>query len=163
MNNHLQSILKTLAQHQVDFVVCGGVAAVLHGVERMTLDIDISIDFSKENVRRFLVAINELELKPRMPLPADVLLDQQRIDKIVSEKNALVFSFFDSKVPYKHLDVFLTKQFDYHVLTVDCDIVSIGTDQVKVVSVKRLLAMKKSIVPLRDKDKLDIACLESLL
>jgi intracellular sulfur oxidation DsrE/DsrF family protein len=39
MNNHLKDILTALAKKGVRFVVCGGVAVALHGVERMTLDL----------------------------------------------------------------------------------------------------------------------------
>ncbi len=44
MVNHLELILSELKMQNVRFIVCGGVAAVLHGVERMTMDIDISLD-----------------------------------------------------------------------------------------------------------------------
>lgn len=40
MQNHLKDILKELTERGVQFVICGGVALVLHGVERMTLDLD---------------------------------------------------------------------------------------------------------------------------
>ena len=38
--NHLKEIITTLADNEVEFIICGGVALALHGVERMTMDID---------------------------------------------------------------------------------------------------------------------------
>jgi hypothetical protein len=39
MSNHINEILFALTDAEVEFIVGGGVAAVLHGVERVTLDI----------------------------------------------------------------------------------------------------------------------------
>ncbi len=38
---HLREIIISLADAKVDFVVGGGVACVLQGVERFTLDLDV--------------------------------------------------------------------------------------------------------------------------
>ncbi len=54
MKNHLTEILLALADARVDFVVAGGVAAVLHGVERVTMDLDLAVDLRPENVQAFL-------------------------------------------------------------------------------------------------------------
>lgn len=43
MENYLKEMLVTLTDAGVEFVVGGGVACVLHGVERVTLDLDIAV------------------------------------------------------------------------------------------------------------------------
>ena len=58
--SHLIEILCTLQDRGVDFVVAGGVAAVLHGVERMTLDLDVAVSLDPYNLRRFLSALDQL-------------------------------------------------------------------------------------------------------
>ncbi|MBD3420547.1 MAG: hypothetical protein GF398_10555 [Chitinivibrionales bacterium] len=40
---------------------------MLHGVERMTPDLDLSIDMTKSNVNKFLEIMEELGLSPRVP------------------------------------------------------------------------------------------------
>ncbi len=57
MQNHLKDILQELTERGVLFVVCGGVAVVLHGVERMTLDLDIVVDMTRENLQRLIDAM----------------------------------------------------------------------------------------------------------
>lgn len=42
MQNHLKEIIYRLADRGIDFIIGGGVAAVLHGVERVTMDLDIA-------------------------------------------------------------------------------------------------------------------------
>ena len=39
---YLIEIISTLLNEGVAFIICGGMAAVYHGVERMTMDLDIS-------------------------------------------------------------------------------------------------------------------------
>ncbi len=43
MQNHLNEILMVLSEKNVEFVVAGGVAVVLHEVERLTLDLDLAV------------------------------------------------------------------------------------------------------------------------
>ena len=54
------TILRTLARHEADFIVIGGVCALLHGAPLMTLDVDIVHSRSPENLARLLAALQEL-------------------------------------------------------------------------------------------------------
>ena len=55
------AVLRTLADHGVDFIVVGGVAAVLRGAPINTFDLDIVHSTELENVDRLLAALTELE------------------------------------------------------------------------------------------------------
>jgi hypothetical protein len=95
----LKDILVSLSTKEVKFIVFGGVAVVLHGVERMTLDLDISLQMSKENIDLFLEVMSEFQMTPRPPVPAEILYDQELIKYIIEEKNALAFTFIDKINP----------------------------------------------------------------
>jgi hypothetical protein len=110
MRNHLKDILQELTEQGVQFVVCGGVAVVLHGVERMTLDLDLVIEMSHENLQRFIDAMRALNLVPRVPVPPEALLDETSRRKMREEKGALVFTFHDIKNPFRQVDIFLTNE-----------------------------------------------------
>jgi len=56
--------LRVLRAHDVDFVVIGGYAVILHGVERYTKDVDIVPEASRENLSRLWDALVELEARP---------------------------------------------------------------------------------------------------
>ena len=58
------AILRTLVEHQVAFVVIGGVAVAHHGHVRATEDIDIVPEPSEENHRRLWDALRELKAEP---------------------------------------------------------------------------------------------------
>jgi hypothetical protein len=51
------ALLTTLAQHQVDFIVIGGAAAIAHGSARLTQDLDIVYGRSPENLIRLVAAL----------------------------------------------------------------------------------------------------------
>src|ERR1035438_10866208 len=55
------AVLRTLADHKVDFVVVGGVAAVLRGAPINTFDLDVVHSTEAENIDRLLGALAELD------------------------------------------------------------------------------------------------------
>jgi hypothetical protein len=57
MLNRLQDVFRFFQQHEVKYVVIGGIASVLHGVPRATFDLDILIEATAENVQRLLTAM----------------------------------------------------------------------------------------------------------
>jgi len=57
MLNRLQDVFKSFQQHEVRYVVIGGIASVLHGVPRATFDLDILIDPTDDNALRLLSAL----------------------------------------------------------------------------------------------------------
>jgi len=74
-------LLRVLTRHRVDFIVVGGVSAVLHGAPVTTFDLDVVHARNPDNVARLLSALDELEAVYRAPVellltkfgPLDVL------------------------------------------------------------------------------------------
>ena len=54
-------ILRVLTRHRVDFVIVGGVSAVLHGAPVTTFDLDVVHSRAGENIARLLSALQELD------------------------------------------------------------------------------------------------------
>lgn len=59
MNDYLR-LLRFLTDAEVDFVVVGGTAAVLHGATTATYDLDILMPFTRHNCDRLLLAVATL-------------------------------------------------------------------------------------------------------
>ncbi len=57
--------LDVFARHGVDFIVVGGVAAVLAGAPISTFDLDIVPSRSSENLERLVAALHELDARYR--------------------------------------------------------------------------------------------------
>ena len=60
------SILRILRTHQVDFILVGGVAAVVQGAPIMTLDLDVLYSTGADNLTHLLAAIEDLDGHYRM-------------------------------------------------------------------------------------------------
>jgi hypothetical protein len=54
-------LLETLAEHGVEFVVVGGVAAQIHGWRAATLDLDIAVSIDEANVSRLNAALASVD------------------------------------------------------------------------------------------------------
>jgi hypothetical protein len=61
------AILAVLSEHRVSYIVVGGVAAVLEGAPISTLDIDVLVERSTENLGRLLAALEKLGALYRDP------------------------------------------------------------------------------------------------
>lgn len=57
MLNRLQDVFRSFQQHEVKYLVIGGIASILHGVPRATFDLDILIEAFPENAQRLLDAL----------------------------------------------------------------------------------------------------------
>lgn len=144
-------------------MIAGGVALVLHGHERTTMDLDIALDLSGENLERFYEAVRELRLEPRAREPLTSLGDPERVAELVRTKNAHVFALVDPDRPYRQVDIFLTPENGYDVLRADAAPVRIHGETIWIASAKRLLEMKRAIPQPRQKDEMDISMLEQIL
>ena len=75
-NPRFLEILKVLTRHRVDFIVVGGVSAVLHGAPVTTFDLDVVHARNPENISRLLSALEELEgvyrVRPQRQLRPDL-------------------------------------------------------------------------------------------
>jgi len=74
MLNRLKEVFRSFQQHEVRYVVIGGIATVLHGVPRATFDLDILIEATVENARRLLDALDEAKLGTASLIDVDTLL-----------------------------------------------------------------------------------------
>jgi hypothetical protein len=57
MLNRLKGVFKSFQQHEVKYLVIGGIAVVLYGVPRATFDLDILIEATPKNAQRLLDAL----------------------------------------------------------------------------------------------------------
>jgi hypothetical protein len=57
------ALLERLTTADVEFCIVGGVAAVLHGATRMTVDLDIAAPFDEANLTRLLSALADLDVR----------------------------------------------------------------------------------------------------
>lgn len=98
MINRLIDVFRSFQKHNVQYLVIGGIAAVLYGVPRATFDLDILIEASNENARRLLDALLDAGLGTALLTNKDEILaneitifkDRVRID-VQTKTPGLIF------------------------------------------------------------------------
>jgi predicted nucleotidyltransferase len=63
----VEHLLRVLLEHEVKFVMIGGMAAVVHGSPFPTEDVDITPEHSAANLERLSQALDALEARVRTP------------------------------------------------------------------------------------------------
>ena len=77
MLNRLQDVFRSFQQHDVKYIVIGGIAVILHGVPRVTFDLDILIEATPDNARRRLDALLDAGLGTASLTSVADLLDNE--------------------------------------------------------------------------------------
>lgn len=146
--------LRRLLDAEVDFVLVGGLAVALHGYQRVTLDIDLVLAMTPENLRRFIEIAKSDGLRPVIPVPIESLADPELIDRWHREKGMLAFALRGEDLSKCVIDVLVRSPVPYDQMKRDAVQVPVGPLTVPVASIDHLIAMKTSTG--RGKDRIDI-------
>jgi hypothetical protein len=150
-------ILRTLAATGQRFVVVGGVAAVMHGVERVTYDLDLVIDLEQDACRRVIEALLADGWQPRAPVDPRGLADPAVRESWVTDKGMMVFSLWDSRSARPPIDLFVRYPLDFEALWRNARVVDLEGVSIRIAAPSHLVAMKRTAG--RPKDQEDIAAL----
>jgi hypothetical protein len=150
-----QTIFKTLQQHGVEFVVVGGVAAVLQGAPLVTSDLDIVHRRTEQNVARLVVALAQIdayyrEHPDRRPTPDPKFLMGRGHHLLLTTAGAM--------------DVLgmVSGERDYEALLPHTEVMEAGDGiEVRVIELEMLITLKSEIM--RDKDKMVLPLLMATL
>jgi len=103
-------ILRALNQAKVRYLVVGGVAVILHGVDRTTRDLDVFPALDRANLLKAVGALTKLGFRPMLPVPAQTVADRETRDRWIRERNLKVFSFIDSEDPLHPVDLMVVER-----------------------------------------------------
>ena len=109
----IETIIKTLNDANVRYLVVGGLAVVSHGYVRYTADIDIFLDLGAENVERAMNALASLGYRPRAPVKLPEFADEGIRAGWVREKGLRVFTLRSTEHPATEIDLFAEPPLDF--------------------------------------------------
>lgn len=154
-------LFRALNDAQVQYVVVGGLATVLHGYARMTADVDLVIDLEQTEAEKAVHTLLGLGLKSRLPVDPMQFAQADTRTTWINEKHMLVFSFYDPANPLHIVDLFVREPFPFKEMAARADIVNIDGVRIPVCAIPDLIELKRRAGRPRDLD--DIAHLEELL
>ena len=154
-----ESVFKAFNKAKIDYVVFGGVAAVLYGVHRTTMDLDVMIKMTPKNIDRLFGALHRLGYRPKLPISIEEFKDARRRKIWVKEKNMLVFAFIHKNDPLKIVDIAIYDFIKYSVIKKER--MKLGDFYIPVISLAQLKKLKKKAN--RQQDLVDLDDLRRLL
>jgi hypothetical protein len=155
-----EDIFRRLQEENVDYLVVGGVAVMLHGVVRMTADLDLMVMLTEGNLEKFVSVMNDLGFRPKVPVPAESFISEANRRTWIEEKNMQVFSFLHPDQAISLIDVFVKEPISYDELRRGAEMKYLDEIAIPVVSINDLIRLKK--LSGRPQDLEDIKSLEEV-
>ena len=155
-----EDVFRELHRRDVKYLVTGGIAVNLHGFARLTMDLDIMLDLSEQNLASFIAAMDTLGYQPRVPVNARDLLSEEKRKQWIREKGAIVFTFVSIKRPFRQIDIFLSNPIAFGTAYNKKHVIQLNEIFLPLASVDDLIMMKKKAD--RPRDREDIGHLERL-
>ncbi len=144
----------------VRYVLVGGLAVVLHGHARLTMDADIVVALDEENATKAVDALLALGFVPRSPVDAHSFALESQRKKWIEEKNMLVFSMVDPTNPFFAVDLFVDPPLAYAELASSAETRDLDGVPITICSKRDLIRMKR--ISGRREDLADVEALEGL-
>ena len=152
--------IQAFEEEGVRYVVVGGLAAIAHGVNRYTSDIDFVIQLDQPNAERAVRVLTSMGLKPRAPVDPIQFANTEIRQTWIRDKNMMVFSFFDPKDSFLTIDLFVEYPVEFEGLFERSVVKKLGNLPVRVCSREDLVAMKRKAG--RPKDLEDVRLLDRM-
>ncbi|MBT4792496.1 MAG: nucleotidyltransferase [Halobacteriovoraceae bacterium] len=135
----LSKLLKTLLANDIDFVLIGGFAAVVHGSTLVTQDLDICSAMSIENINKLRSVLKDLNPTHRMDRKANLsFLDHPKsldgLNNIYLDTDLGILDILSATEPAGNFETIKKNAIDIPLYGFTCKVISID-DLIKVKTV----------------------------
>ncbi len=141
-------ILKALDKYKVDYILIGGVAVILHGLERLTRDIDLFVKNEVKNIERLRQALSSVFKDASIE---EITLEE--LQKYPVIRYGTPSSFY--------IDIMMKLGEKITFDNLEYEIIEHQGVRIKIATPETLVYLKNET--LRDKDKIDAFYLKELL
>lgn len=147
----LNQLLKILLSHNLDFLIIGGFAAVVHGSSHVTKDLDITMLISQENIDKLRLALKDLEPRHRMnPTHKPSFLEEPKslsgVDNIYLETTAGILDVVSLDKSLGTFDDLKSRALTVSLFGYDCQILSLDD----LISIKEKMKRPKDLIVLEE-------------
>jgi hypothetical protein len=155
------SVFRALNNLEARYVLVGGLAVVLHGVDRITADIDLTLDLAPEQAIRVIQGLQAIGLKPHAPVRAEDFARENVRESWRLDKGMTVFSFWDPAHSHPSVDLFIQNPIPFEELWSESIVVELSGTTIRVASIGHLIRLKE--ISNRPRDVADISLLRELM
>ncbi len=154
-------LFTALEEHKVRYVLVGGLAMNLHGVPRMTMDIDLVIALDEKNLKGFIEAANDLQLQPILPIALDDLLDPGKRGFWARNRNMIAFALRPLREDGPTVDILIAPPVDIERTLGRAVSRDLGSTRVALACIEDMILLKEKTG--RAQDEADIVHLRRLI
>ena len=140
-----QDLFAAFTRHNVDYVLIGGLAVSLHGIERATMDIDVTVAMTTDNLSALVAMARELGMTPVLPINLETLTDLEQLATWHHERNLQAFALHAPGLTGITLDVLLYPPVNYTGMRERAVTFKAGDVSIVVVSIEDLIALKQAV------------------
>lgn len=147
-------LFRCLHAHDVRYLLAGGLAMNLHGVPRMTMDVDLVLALDDANIEAFLDCARELGLKPQAPVPLESIKDPVQRRSWIEEKHLIVFALTGAPGT-PTVDLLLEHSLDLDEALKHSLVQSIGDVTIRLASLDDMIVLKQNTGRRQDQDDIE--------
>ena len=136
-------LFRCLHAHNVRYLLAGGLAMNLHGVPRMTMDVDLLLAFDDANIDGFLSCARELALRPQAPVPLESLKDPDQRRSWIEEKHLIAFGLANGQPGVPTVDILLKHELNFAAALERALVQTVEGVPINIASVEDMIALKK--------------------
>lgn len=157
---YYSEFLSELYRNSIEYLIVGGLAVNLHGVPRVTHDIDIIVSTKNGNIKKLVEVFQKLNYSPRLPLDPIEMVKPESVKDWIENRNLIAFSFYHKKHNYQIVDVLLDYPLNFEESYKNKVIKKAGDIEIFLLSLDDLIKMKNHSG--REQDISDIQLLEKV-
>lgn len=144
MPTDIHGLFALLEAARLRYVLVGGLALVLHGVDRLTADVHLAVDLAPEEALKLIGTLDAAGYRPAVPVDPRQLADPATRESWHRDRNMRVFSYWDSTGTRPTIDIFIASPISFNDLWQHAERIEIGKDlQVPVASIADLIQLKE--------------------
>ena len=144
-------LFEQLDKENVRYLLCGGLAVSIYGIPRSTADIDLLIDFEKENLEKFSSIMKLLKYTSTVPVELSSLDSEVERKKWKEDKNMFAISFFNQDSGVMHVDVIINLPFKFEEFWAQKNNRDFNGINLNMISIENLIKMKEFSNRIQDK------------
>ena len=153
-------LLKEFHSSGIKYMIAGGLSVNLHGIPRVTQDLDIIISLDSTNIAALNIVMKKLGFLPSLPVNPEYLADYSIRESWIREKNLIAFTFHQTSDNYRVVDIVLVNPLDFESAYQNRTVKTVRDFTINLVSIDDLIKMKKFSG--RSQDISDIEMLQKL-
>lgn len=154
------AILKKLNEKGIRYIIVGGIAVNLHGIPRMTYDIDLLLDLEDKNLKRFLKLLKGWGFKPKVPVNIMDFAKKDKREEWIKNKHMKAFNLVNPAWAISEIDIVIDSPVDYDKAYKRVNHIKLQDVAIPTISIGDLIKMKK--ITGREQDNIDIKYLRKL-